>query len=108
MRGASLGTSAGSSSSVTSLISALEEQEIGVHGHDQLKTAPRGYPADHPRIHLLRNKGLIAWREWPVERWLTTPEAKRHLSGFLVATRPLAAWLDANVGPSQLEPAGRR
>ena len=93
---------------LTSVISALAAQEIAVHGQDPLKTAPRGYPADHPRVDLLRNKGLIAWRQWPVERWLTTPEAKRHITGFLIATRPLNAWFAANVGPSQLAPAGRR
>jgi uncharacterized protein (TIGR02453 family) len=93
---------------LTGVIGALAKQEIAVHGRDPLKTAPRGYPADHPRVDLLRNKGLIAWREWPVERWLATPEAKQHLIGFLIATRPLGAWLAANVGPSQLEPAARR
>ena len=30
-----------------------------------LKSAPRGYPKDHPRIELLRHKGLTAWKEWP-------------------------------------------
>ena len=25
---------------------------------DELKTAPKGYPKDHPRIDLLRRKGL--------------------------------------------------
>ena len=29
-------------------------------GGDTLKTAPRGYPADHPRIDLLRHKALVA------------------------------------------------
>ena len=27
---------------------------------------PRGYPKDHPRIELLRYKGLVTWRSWPV------------------------------------------
>ena len=31
-------------------------------GFDSLKTAPRGYPKDHPRIELLRRKGLHAGR----------------------------------------------
>ena len=95
-------------SELAGVISAAEQYKIVVQGRDVLKTAPRGYPADHPRIELLRYKGVVAWREWPVEPWLTTPEAKQRIAGFLVATRPLAAWLHNNVGPSQLEPAARR
>jgi uncharacterized protein (DUF2461 family) len=74
-----------------------------VHGRDVLKTAPRGYPAEHPRIELLRYKGVVAWQEWPVEPWLTTPDAKRRVAAFLVATRPLAAWLASHVGDSTAE-----
>ena len=29
---------------------------------DELKSAPRGYPKDHPRIDLLRRKGLMVSR----------------------------------------------
>ncbi len=85
------------------VIGAVERHKITVHGREVLKTAPRGYPADHPRIELLRYKGVVAWQEWPVEPWLTRPEAKQHVTGFLVATRPLAAWLAAHVGPSAAE-----
>jgi uncharacterized protein (TIGR02453 family) len=89
------------------VISAIEGHEIGVQGRDTLKTAPRGYPADHPRIGLLRHKGLVAWKEWPVEPWLGTSAAKKHLAGFLAACQPLCAWLDAHVGPSTAEPTRR-
>jgi uncharacterized protein (TIGR02453 family) len=85
------------------VILAVEKHGIGVHGHNSLKTAPRGYPADHERIELLRHKGLIAWREWPVEPWLGTAEARKHIAGFLVASRPLSTWLDTHVGPSTAE-----
>jgi len=44
----------------------LEQAGITVHGHGALKSAPRGYSADHPRIALLRYKGLTAWQQWPV------------------------------------------
>jgi uncharacterized protein (DUF2461 family) len=71
-----------------------------VHGRDSLKSAPRGYPADHPRIELLRHKGLVAWKQWPVEPWLETPGARSEVAGFLVASRPLSDWLDRHVGPS--------
>jgi uncharacterized protein (TIGR02453 family) len=89
---------------LTAVISAVERHQIAVHGRDVLKTAPRGYPADHPRIGLLRYKGLVAWREWPVQAWLTNPEAKRRVTDFLAATRPLAAWLASHVGESTAEP----
>jgi uncharacterized protein (TIGR02453 family) len=85
------------------VILAVEKHGIGVHGHNSLKTAPRGYPADHERIELLRHKGLIAWKEWAVEPWLGTAEARKHIAGFLVASRPLSTWLDTHVGPSTAE-----
>jgi len=90
------------------LIATITSRGIDTHGRDVLRTAPRGYPADHPRIELLRYKGLVAWREWPVEPWLSTPAAKDRVTEFLVVTQPLARWLDAQVGPSRLTPAGRR
>jgi uncharacterized protein (TIGR02453 family) len=90
------------------VIRAVGQHGISVHGHDSLKTAPRGYPADHPRIGLLRHKGLIAWKEWPVQPWLGTGAARQHIADFLIAARPLSAWLDANVGPSAAQQqAGR-
>jgi hypothetical protein len=49
----------------------------------------------------------VAWKEWPVEPWLGTSAAKKHLAGFLAACQPLCAWLDAHVGPSTAEPARR-
>ena len=82
------------------LVGALRERGIEVTSHDQLKTAPRGYPKDHPRIDLLRHKGLVAWRSWPVAAWLGTAKAETRVVELLRDARPLCAWLDANVGPS--------
>jgi uncharacterized protein (TIGR02453 family) len=80
------------------IISGIEQQQIAVVGRDPLKSAPRGYPADHPRIALLRYKGLITWKEWPAEPWLATSAARDHVAGFLNASSPLRGWLRANVG----------
>ena len=88
-------------------IVAIEKEGIGVSGRDVLKSAPRGYPADHPRIGLLRYKGIVAWKEWPVEAWLETAAARDHVTGFLRATRPLSTWLADNVGPSATEDVTR-
>jgi len=76
----------------------LEKAGITVHGHGVLKSAPRGYSPDHPRIGLLRYKGLTAWREWPVAPWLERASAKDHLIDFLRTSFPLVAWLNENVG----------
>jgi hypothetical protein len=64
-----------------------------------LKTAPKGYPKDHPRIDLLRRKGITAWKQWPVGAWLGTAAAKKRIMDFLHATTPLREWLESNVGP---------
>jgi uncharacterized protein (TIGR02453 family) len=84
------------------LIAEITSQRITVDGHDKLKTAPKGYPRDHPRSDLLRNKGLVAWREWPVAAWLGTAGAKQRVVTFLRASRPLNDWLSAHVGPTTM------
>jgi uncharacterized protein (TIGR02453 family) len=81
------------------VIAAVRKHDIDVHGRDVLKSAPRGYPADHPRIELLRYKGLVAWKEWPVEPWLATATARKRIADFIAAARPLNDWLAQYVGP---------
>lgn len=87
----------------------IETRSAGltVTGHEVLKTAPKGYPKDHPRIELLRNKGLIAWRDWPPEAWLGTRKAKDRVVEFLRQSKPLNGWLQSHVGPSTLPERGR-
>jgi uncharacterized protein (TIGR02453 family) len=79
--------------------------EIG--SHDQLKRAPKGYPPDHPRIELLRHKGLIGWYEHPPRAWLHTAGARTRVAEAWRSLGPLNAWLAANVGPSTLPPSNR-
>jgi uncharacterized protein (TIGR02453 family) len=75
---------------------------LEVLAHGVLKTAPRGYPTDHPRIELLRYKGLVTWRAWPAAAWMGTDQAKDRVVEFLRASRPIRAWLRTKVGPSTL------
>ena len=93
---------------LTRIVSSARAKKLDVHGHDVLKTAPKGYPKDHPRIELLRYKGLIAWREWPAGAWLGTKRAKDRIVGFLEQAQPLVDWLQTNVGDSTLPERGRR
>src|SRR5262249_56158043 len=70
------------------LVERLRGEGLEVGGGQTLKGAPRGYPSDHPRIGLLRGKGLICWRQWPVAPRLGPPAAKDRVAGVL---RPPAA-----------------
>ena len=83
------------------IVDELRGAGIEVSAHDVLKTAPRGYPKDHPRIELLRHKGLIAWKQWPVAAWMGTAKAKDRIVEFLHAAAPLNGWLGRHVGESE-------
>jgi uncharacterized protein (TIGR02453 family) len=83
---------------------AVRRAGIELSAHDRLKTAPRGYPKDHPRLDLLCLKGLIGWKQWPVAAWLATPKAKGRLAEFFLQTAPLQDWLATHVGPSTAAP----
>ena len=68
------------------------------HGAEQpLRTTPRGFSADHPRIHLLRWKGVVVVREWSVAEWMHTPEILEAARGVWRAAAPLKSWLDMHV-----------
>ncbi|OLB75872.1 MAG: TIGR02453 family protein [Actinobacteria bacterium 13_2_20CM_2_71_6] len=92
----------GTGGELEKLIADIERHGIEVTGHDRLKTAPKGYPKDHPRVELLRHKGVIAWQQWPVAAWLGTAAAKKRVAEFLRVSRPLQDWLDTRVGTSAL------
>ena len=66
--------------------------------YDAVKTAPKGYPKDHPRIELLKGKGLVAWQSWPPGKWLSSAKAKERVVAVLRAADPLNAWLAQYVG----------
>jgi uncharacterized protein (TIGR02453 family) len=89
---------------LAAVVDSLTARKIEVGGAATLKSAPRGYPRDHPRVELLRYKGLIAWREWPVGAWLGTSAAKGRVVDLLHTAAPLTTWLDEHVGPTTAEP----
>lgn len=95
----------GSGSELTAVIRRLSMRGIEVNGYNLLKSAPRGYPRDHPRIELLRYKGLAAFQTWPAAGWLGTAKAKERVVTFLRAAQPLHDWLAENVGdPEPAQP----
>jgi uncharacterized protein (TIGR02453 family) len=82
------------------VVATVTKSGLNVHAFEELKTAPKGYPKDHPRIGLLRMKGLVASRSWEPAAWLSTAGAKKRVVDALRATKPLFGWLDENVGPT--------
>lgn len=87
------------------LVDRLRAADLEISAHDILKTAPRGVPKDHPRIELLRMKGLIAWRSWEIGAWLESQQPVERAREVLDTARPLVDWLDERVGLSELEGA---
>jgi uncharacterized protein (TIGR02453 family) len=79
------------------IVAALRTAEYDVGAHDAVKTAPRGYPRDHPRIDLLKLKGIVMSKAWPVGAWLGTEQAKQRVVATLEAARPLNRWLADHV-----------
>ncbi|WP_313676777.1 DUF2461 domain-containing protein [Mycolicibacterium sp.] len=80
------------------IVAALLAGGYEIMAHDVLKTAPRGFPKDHPRIDLLRHKGIAMMKNWPVGAWLGTAKAKDRVVGTLRAGVPLNEWLARYVG----------
>lgn len=88
---------------LTRIVDDARAAGLTITAASTLTTAPRGYPKDHPRIELLRMKGLVTWKQWPVEPWLATAKARDKVVGVLRASVPLVQWLEAHVGPSEAE-----
>ncbi len=80
------------------IVAALRKEGYDTMAHEVLKTAPKGYPKDHPRIELLRYKGIAMMKTWPVGAWLGTRKAKDRVVSTLRAGVPLNQWLLRNVG----------
>jgi uncharacterized protein (TIGR02453 family) len=60
---------------------------------EQLKTTPRGYDKDHPRIELLRHKTLLGMRSYGFEPFVHTPELLDRVRDDWRRLRPLVNWM---------------
>ncbi len=80
------------------IVADLHRAGYQTMAHEVLKTAPRGFPKDHPRIELLRHKGIAMMKSWPVGAWLGTRKAKDRVVTALRAAAPLNEWLARHVG----------
>jgi uncharacterized protein (TIGR02453 family) len=69
----------------------LEKDGFEISG-ERLKTSPRGYAADHPRIELLRHKQLFAGKPFGFEG-LDSPDVLDRVRDEWRALRPLVEWV---------------
>ena len=76
------------------------EQQGWTYLPPELKTAPRGYPKDHPRIELLRCKRHAAMQKPDAGPWLHAPEAKDRVANLWRSSTPLIEWVERHAGPA--------
>lgn len=81
------------------ILAALDKAGWEIGG-DRLKTRPRNYDPEHPRIELLKHRTLVAHRFWPPAAWLHTAKARTRVRTAWQQLGDLNAWLAANVGAS--------
>ncbi|WP_020671729.1 DUF2461 domain-containing protein [Amycolatopsis nigrescens] len=71
---------------------------------DALKTKPRGYPADHPRLDLLRHRSLYAVRVWEPDDTLHERACLDRVRKAWRQLRPFNEWARDHVGVSEKPP----
>ena len=82
---------------VSDLVAELCGNGFDIEG-EALKTKPRGYDADHPRIELLRCRSLMAVKVFGTPAWLAGPAALEQVRDTWRLVAPLNRWVSSNVG----------
>lgn len=67
--------------------SANFKKHFGKLEGEQLKTAPKGYPKDHPAIDLLRNKSFVVFKSF-TDKEVETPGFTKEVLKYYQAARP--------------------
>ena len=78
------------------ILGRVERQGWTVGG-DAVKTAPRGWSADHPRIDLLRHRSLTLGREHGFAPYVHTAELLDHVRADWRAGKPFIDWILTHV-----------
>jgi uncharacterized protein (TIGR02453 family) len=88
---------------LAALLAALSSSGWEVRG-DQLRTSPRGFTADHPRIELLRHRSLYLAKVHPPDDGLHEATTLRRVRAAWRQLRPLNEWIADHVGlPEKVE-----
>lgn len=92
---------------LAAVVEVLLADGFGLVG-ETLKRAPRGTDPEHPRIELLRHKGIAGMKEFGSPPWLSTAAALDHVATAWRALAPLNAWLAAEVGAPEVQEGDER
>lgn len=92
---------------IAALVAEAAKRKYEVGAIDELKTAPRGYDKTHPRIELIRRKGLMLSKNFGAPKWIRTKQAEKKIRDCWEGARDVCDWLDAHVGPSTEPPSDR-
>lgn len=74
------------------ILAKLEKAGFEIGG-ERLKTAPRGYSAEHPRIELLRCKSITVGRPYGFDKVIHSPALVEAVRADWRALRPLVEWV---------------
>jgi uncharacterized protein (TIGR02453 family) len=78
------------------LVEGLRAKGFEIRG-EQLRTAPRGYTADHPRIDLLRYKSMSLGKSYGFDKVIHGPELLDRVREDWRSLRPLVEWVRERV-----------
>ena len=76
------------------ILKTLEKKGFEIGG-DRLKTSPRGYDAEHPRIELLRHKSITVGRPYGFDKVIHSPALVDAVRKDWRAMKPLVEWVAA-------------
>jgi uncharacterized protein (TIGR02453 family) len=78
--------------------------EVGYGMSEPLKTAPRGYPKDHPRVDLLRQKAVSAHSRLAANSLRDGDVVRQFVVDTFDACEPFNEWIRSNVGSARTAP----
>ncbi|HYO41252.1 MAG TPA: DUF2461 domain-containing protein [Nocardioidaceae bacterium] len=79
------------------IVAKLSRQGFEVGG-DTVRTSPRGYAADHPRIDLLRHRSMTLTRSYGFAPMIHEPELLAAVRSDWRAARPFVEWIRSVTG----------
>ncbi|MGI8901905.1 MAG: DUF2461 domain-containing protein [Nocardioides sp.] len=84
-------------SDLVRILGGLKDEGWTLSG-ETLKTSPRGYAADHPRIDLLRHKSMAVTRSYGFDELIHTPRLLDRVRVDWEAATPFVNWLSTHGG----------